>query len=167
MGNSFLTSFMPGVLPLTSSFPVPAIIYSTKRLPDPASLGLPSPHHGHVDRAALGRRSREADSSGCTQASLCRLSFSGSPPLCLCSLMKRVPGPHPTRVYPYSGRLRGCSEWPPRTSPAVHWASSPWAALVPRSPPRAVGDTEKSSLQHPVGSGQQPGLQRAQGSRQK
>lgn len=48
MGNSFLTSFMPGVLPLTSSFPVPAIIYSTKRLPDPASLGLPSPHHGHL-----------------------------------------------------------------------------------------------------------------------
>lgn len=48
MGNSFLTSFMPGVLPLISSFPVPAIIYSTKRLPDPASLGLPSPHHGHL-----------------------------------------------------------------------------------------------------------------------
>ena len=39
---------MPVVLPLTFSFPVPAIIYSNKRLPDPACLGLPSPHHGHL-----------------------------------------------------------------------------------------------------------------------
>lgn len=39
---------MPGVLPLTFSFPVAAIIYSTKCLPDPACLSLPSPHHGYL-----------------------------------------------------------------------------------------------------------------------
>lgn len=61
----------------------------------------------------------------------------------------------------------GAQGGPPGPRQLCTGRPTPWAPLVPRSPPPAVGDTEKSSLQRPGGSGQQPGLQRAQGSGQK